>query len=485
MRRWSQYFLHTSCVAILDLVLINMGLLIAFYLRRSYLADRGENLNAYIYSIPWISLSGIWIFYISDLYTNWLRRAKSHIICSLFFAILALQTVTMAVTFWDRRFAFPRSILLSSFFIQFLLISIWRLWVQETHRQISGRRPVLIVGGDKSSALSITETFLRSGSNWYRVMGYLPPERIDRLEACLAVVDAVVLSPTLEDKSQIMARCAKLGKDVLIVPDLFELSLLGAQPQEIDDALLVSTQSPHLDPFQIAVKRLIDIVGAAVIAMVSSPVLLSIYLLVPLTSRGSAFFKQERVGRHHKSYVLYKFRTMVIDAESTTGPVLATRSDHRVTRLGKFLRSTRFDELPQLWNVITGDMSLVGPRPEREFFVRQFCLEVPNYDSRFMVKPGITGLAQVLGRYSTSAEKKLRFDLMYALNYSLMLDLRILIQTVRVVLLGHSGESEEAADVRSIEFSRSSSDQFTPWVPIDALLLSRDITNDDPGAQVA
>jgi lipopolysaccharide/colanic/teichoic acid biosynthesis glycosyltransferase len=134
-----------------------------------------------------------------------------------------------------------------------------------------------------------------------------------------------------------------------------------------------------------------------------------------------------------------KFRTMVADAEDRSGPVLAIREDPRVTRLGRWLRASRMDELPQLINVLRGEMSLVGPRPEREFFARRFDDAIPDYPLRTAVRPGITGLAQVWGRYSTTAEDKLRLDLLYIANYSFLLDLNLLLHTLRVVL--HAGQS--------------------------------------------
>ena len=175
-------------------------------------------------------------------------------------------------------------------------------------------------------------------------------------------------------------------------------------------------------------------VGSLALLLLSSPVLLLVAALIPLTSKGSAWFRQERVGTNGKPFHILKFRTMVADAEQHSGPVLASESDPRITPLGRFLRATRIDELPQLFNVLKGDMSLVGPRPERAFFVEQFEREFPAYELRHAVKPGLTGLAQVVGRYSTTVERKLHFDLLYIYNYSLLLDLKILLQTIRVVL---------------------------------------------------
>jgi len=173
------------------------------------------------------------------------------------------------------------------------------------------------------------------------------------------------------------------------------------------------------------------------------PVSLAVALAVKFTSPGPVIYKQTRVGRHGKEFNILKFRTMIADAERIVGPVLAGVNDPRITKVGRFLRKTRLDEIPQLINVLRGEMSLVGPRPERPHFVAQFCESFPVYRERLVVKPGLTGLAQVNGAYDTSAENKLKYDLAYIYNQSLWLDLLILLETVKVVL---AGEGEPTRD---------------------------------------
>jgi lipopolysaccharide/colanic/teichoic acid biosynthesis glycosyltransferase len=155
---------------------------------------------------------------------------------------------------------------------------------------------------------------------------------------------------------------------------------------------------------------------------------------VRLTSRGPVLFRQERLGKDRRPFTMFKFRTMRADAERGTGPVLATENDPRVTWLGRSLRAARLDELPQLWNVLRGDMSFVGPRPERPEFVRAFERDIHGYAERFKIRPGLTGYAQVNGEYHTSAATKLKYDLAYIYNRSLWLDFRILSETVKVIM---------------------------------------------------
>jgi exopolysaccharide biosynthesis polyprenyl glycosylphosphotransferase len=225
-----------------------------------------------------------------------------------------------------------------------------------------------------------------------------------------------------------------MGKNVMVIPETLEMSLLGASSIAIDDVLIFTVRPPRLSPGQILTKRVFDLMASVALLLLSSPIVLIASILVRLTSKGPIIFKQDRVGKDGEEFTLYKLRTMVNDAEEQTGPVLAQESDPRITKLGCILRATRIDELPQLFNVLVGNMSMIGPRPEREFFVNKFRETVQNYDLRFAVKPGITGLAQVAGGYSTTVVRKLRFDLLYIYDYSLMLDFRILLRTVLVVL---------------------------------------------------
>src|ERR1700758_3552826 len=213
----------------------------------------------------------------------------------------------------------------------------------------------------------------------------------------------------------------------------------------LKERLVVELQAPHLTPGQNLLKRVIDLALATALLILSAPLLLMTAALIRLSSNGPAIFKQARVGRGGVDYQLYKFRPMVTDAEKYTGPVLAQECDPRITPLGRILRATRLDELPQLVNVLMGDMSLIGPRPERQFFVNVFREGLPDYDLRFAVKPGITGLAQVAGSYSTPVKQKLKLDLLYISNYSVMRDIWILLRTIAVVFDGERARGIEAS----------------------------------------
>jgi len=212
---------------------------------------------------------------------------------------------------------------------------------------------------------------------------------------------------------------------------------------ELQRFVLLWRYQHRVPPFtlwwRLCLKRVVDVAACATGLIVLAPVLAVIALIVKLDSRGPAFYRQERMGRFGRLFGMYKFRTMVVDAEAS-GPVWAALgADPRMTRVGRVLRRTHLDELPQLINVLRGEMSLVGPRPERPTFVTELNREIPWYDQRLLIKPGMTGLAQVHYRYDQSVEdvrRKLRFDLLYVKRMCLALDARILAWTVLVVLTG-------------------------------------------------
>ncbi len=232
------------------------------------------------------------------------------------------------------------------------------------------------------------------------------------------------------------------GIDVIDATSYFEqvqgcLLVENMQPSEF-----VYTDRFKMTPFMRSYKRLYDIIFSSIGLLLTLPFFPVIALLIKLDSPGPIFFRQLRVGEGEVEFFVYKFRTMSQDAEAKTGAVWAQKNDPRVTRMGKFMRKTRIDEIPQLYNVLKGDMSFIGPRPERMAFVERLKETIPFYSTRHFVKPGVTGWAQVCYPYGASDEdalEKLRYDLYYIKNYSVFLDFRIIVDTIRVVTSGFGG----------------------------------------------
>jgi Undecaprenyl-phosphate glucose phosphotransferase len=248
----------------------------------------------------------------------------------------------------------------------------------------------------------------------------LQRDRIDQLYVALPLDEHMKMVSLVECANREIV-------EVKVVPDLVQVIALRARLEELDGIPIINIHDVPLRGFNTVLKRVIDVglSGAGLLAL--SPLLGLLALIVRYTSPGPAFFRQERMGLDGRSFWVWKFRSMYDEAERETGPVWAREDDPRCTPIGRFLRRSNLDEIPQLWNVFTGDMSLVGPRPERPFFVEQFKQRMPQYMLRHKVKAGLTGWAQVNGwRGNTSIEKRIEYDLYYIENWSVMLDLKIM-----------------------------------------------------------
>jgi Undecaprenyl-phosphate glucose phosphotransferase len=222
------------------------------------------------------------------------------------------------------------------------------------------------------------------------------------------------------------------SSDIKVIPGVYEFLGLRGGVDELDDLPIVSLQSSPLYGWNSVFKRIFDLIFGSLILIIASPFLLVISLLVKGTSKGPILYRQERVGMDGHLFQMLKFRTMRVDAEKKTGPIWAEKNDPRMTKVGAFLRRTSLDELPQLFNVLRGEMSLVGPRPERPNFVQEFRNRIPLYMLRHKIKAGMTGWAQVNGwRGNTSIERRIEHDLYYVQNWSILFDLRILLMTFR------------------------------------------------------
>ena len=253
-------------------------------------------------------------------------------------------------------------------------------------------------------------------------------------------IDLVLLTVSFEQLplvSKLTVALANLNVDLQFVPDLLALHTSRMRLTEIAGIPFISVREEALSGVDRVVKRSFDVLATGLGLLLLSPLLLVLAALVKLSSPGPVFYKQARVGRDGREFDMIKFRSMRTDAEQKTGPVWTTEDDPRVTGIGKFLRRSSLDELPQLWNVLRGDMSLVGPRPERRVFVEKFSQEMPRYFERHRVQSGLTGWAQVHGlRGNTSISERTLYDLHYVENWSLTLDVKILLMTIHHVLRG-------------------------------------------------
>ncbi|MFZ7942306.1 MULTISPECIES: sugar transferase [Bacillaceae] len=428
-----------SCVkliqAVADITLVFAGFIIAYLV--SY--QLSIPIAGTLISSNWLillSASSYFVFYLYDLYGDWQRKNIQHVVYSVVLSMVFFSIFISAISLLTPYLSFQQSFIFIAFLIQTILLLAARASVWYLYKKFFGKRKVIIIGEDSNAGIHLADKIINHHKGWFEISGFITAANMAIIYENIKKCDLLLLSPNLsgEDKEEILSLCMKHGKEAMVVPQQFELSVIAADIQQIDDMLVVSIKPPNISISQRFLKRGFDVLISFLLLVIASPLLLALFLFIPLTSKGPALYKQERIGQKGNPYMIYKFRSMIQDAEERTGPVLATDRDPRITAIGRFIRAVRLDELPQLLNVLKGDMSIVGPRPEREYFINQFKQKLPEYHYRLTVKPGITGLAQVLANYTTPVEDKLRFDLLYVHNYSFWLDVKILFQTIRVVL---------------------------------------------------
>jgi len=380
-----------------------------------------------------------------------------------FFAIVRLVTVgmliVMAAAFFYRAFSYSRLVFALLGFSAVLFISMGRFAVIKFEQYWYARgkdlKDVIIVGTNVT-ARRVYSNIVANPSLGYRVLGYFSANGIGEMELTYAhylgpiekvphfvrerVVDIVLISLSYKNHPQLyelVRDCEGLNTEIMMVPDMLELMTTGVRIKELEGIPFIKIKGIPLTTWNIILKRSFDIVLSALILVICSPVFAIIALLIKLNSRDPVFFRQERVGLDGKPFHLMKFRSMRVDAEKETGPVWASKGDPRRTRVGSFLRRFSLDELPQLINVLKGEMSIVGPRPERRHFVEQFKREVPRYLDRHRVKTGMTGWAQVNGlRGNAPIEERTKYDVYYVENWSIVFDLKIILKTIRAVIFG-------------------------------------------------
>ncbi len=267
-------------------------------------------------------------------------------------------------------------------------------------------------------------------------------------EICKKIMqyDAVILNDLpAQIRNDILKYCYMNDKRVYVAPKLSDVIISGSKTVSLFDTPLFMVKGTGLNITQRILKRIIDFIGSLIAIIITSPIMLLVALAIKLEDGGPVFYKQDRITRNNKEFKILKFRSMIVDAESKGEAMLATGCDPRITKVGKFIRAVRIDELPQIINILKGDMSIVGPRPERRSFIDEFEKDIPEFEYRLKVKGGLTGYAQVYGKYNTTPYDKLRMDLMYIENYSLLLDIKLILTTIRILF---QKESTEGIDKR-------------------------------------
>jgi|SRR5690625_494395 len=439
-------------VGVADVLIYHLTFVIAFYIRY-----KGSlpifNYSAYQSALPYIMIVFILINIFSGIYVLYNKHFIDMFSITLISQIM-MSFAIMAMTFFGRWFAFPRTIIFINLIVSTLILTIWRVVILEFYFKKSGTSRVMVVG-PMANCKEAVHNFKSSKTRQYKVVSAVFDNYFENIKKNINDIDVFYLLDfhSLEEENQILSYLTLNNKRVFLGTDFGNLLRLNNRIMNIDDESLIAISKFEISPEADTIKRMIDIVISLIMLIITSPIMLVAAILIKITSKGPIFYKQVRITKGQREFEILKFRSMRIDAEELSGPVLAQAEDPRVTPVGKYLRSLRIDELPQLFNVLKGDMSLIGPRPERPFFVEQFKEQNPYYYLRHTVRAGITGYAQVYGKYSTDFNSKLKFDLLYIKNYTLMMDIQILFQTVKILFdkVSSQGLEEDVSSEKIFE----------------------------------
>lgn len=307
------------------------------------------------------------------------------------------------------------------------------------HKLFVPRNIVMIYGGDNALDLKFKMDIRSDKYTITKLVHYTEGE--EQLKAAIAAHDAVIINDVpAAIRNDILKYCYEHKVRTYVVPKISDIILKEATDITLFDTPLLLVKGTGLTVTQRAVKRAFDVVCCSLALVVLSPLFLVVAIAIKLEDRGPVFYKQQRLTKDNRPFDILKFRSMIVGAEKNDKSIPAVDGDPRITKVGKLIRPTRIDELPQLINILKGEMSIVGPRPERVEHVEKYTEEIPEFALRTKVKGGLTGYAQIYGKYNTSAYDKLRLDLIYIENYSFLMDIKLILLTLRVMLKKESTE---------------------------------------------
>lgn len=453
-------------ILITDFITVNFAWLLFFYVRVQ--SGWFDLITQPDFLLPMITVYIYWIliFTFIGMYRTWFALSRLDELSTLFKAsFIGVLVLSFLILYDDYTRGISTSVRIYIFIywgIFFFLVSIGRLTMRAIQRRLLikgiGRRNALIVGFNPKSN-EIHTSILKHRELGLDVVAYsgVDGSEMHKSFKSINVVDTyhnledtldkfqvknVIISLGRHEEDiilEVISRCEGKNVEIKMAPDLYDIISGQAKVSQLYSFPLIDVMPELMPEWEKKLKRLIDIGLSFVIILITLPATLLTALAIRLETKGSIFYKQDRMGQNGKIFKIYKFRSMVHDAEKHTGPVWSKKDDPRITKVGRFIRKVRLDEIPQVINILKGDMSFVGPRPERPFFVEKLSHDIPLYKRRLKVRPGVTGWAQVKHKYDESIEDvkvKLKYDLFYIENMSLRTDFKILFRTVFVVIFG-------------------------------------------------
>lgn len=402
------------------------------------------------------------IFLFSRIYNGFrigLLRV-SDIIYSQCLSMLFINGITyVQISLMERSLAELSPIALKTL-ADMVFIVIWAFCGNRIYSRLYAAKKMVIIYGS-SQAVGLVEKMSRRDDRFMICRSVSCEEDMQVITELITEYDAVIICDVpSEKKNDILKLCFVHSKRVYITPKLSDIIIRGAEQIHLFDTPLLVCRNTGLSAETLIIKRAFDLTLGIIGFVIASPIMLVTALCVKLYDGGPVLYTQDRLTRDGKVFKVYKFRSMITDAEKDGKARLAGENDDRITPVGRFIRKVRIDELPQIFNIIKGDMSIVGPRPERPELAAENELEMPEFRYRLKVKAGLTGYAQVLGKYNTTPYDKLRLDLMYIEQYSFLLDLKLILMTIKILFIPESTEgvkeektnnSDEASEADAVK----------------------------------
>ena len=389
-----------------------------------------------------VFLYGILLYFFMKMYGGFKvgYLQKGNLIFSQILSVCFTNIFTyFQITALNKHFFVPTVLLLMTA-ADIVVIVVWTILFQKLYLRLFPPRKLLLLSGNRSDYHLIEKINTREDK--YEIIDTINYKKgFELFQKKIQNSDGVIIGDIpSHERNQILKYCFEQNIRAYSVPKVSDILLKSSAELTLFDSPLLLSRNEGLTIEQLWGKRLMDLIFSIVSLVIALPFFIVIGGLIKLTDPGPVFYKQERLTVNGKIFQIYKFRTMIQDAEKETGPQLASKEDDRILPVGRFLRRFRLDELPQIFNILKGDMSLVGPRPERPELAKEIEKEIPEFPYRLKVKAGLTGYAQIYGKYNTTSYDKLKLDLTYIRNYSMWLDLKLILMTPKIMMLKESSE---------------------------------------------